>query len=224
MPQSCSEFYHVVRGNIEALSQGIELLTHLSDEQYIYIASPYVASSIGAHFRHIIDMYVAVMGGDITGELTSDKIDYDVRRRGALVEERRDIALQELYAVKQWAESLLVIYPAASNLNDSDQVLYIDHNLSVKTEVTLSDSHSVVVNSSFIRELIFVSSHAVHHFALIHVIAKLQGVSLNQCFGIAPATATFLREKGKQLSDATVSAGEPTSSTVSSSNVRSMNH
>ena len=105
MPHSSLEFKHVIRGNIEAIHQGIDLISALSDEQYVHIASPYVSSSIGAHFRHVVDMYSALMTSD-SEQQVSDIVDYDVRRRGALIEKRRDIAIEELRSLEDWITQL----------------------------------------------------------------------------------------------------------------------
>lgn len=195
MPHSSLEFKHVIRGNIEAIHQGIDLISALSDEQYVHIASPYVSSSIGAHFRHVVDMYNALMvkvAKESNGQ-TAGIVDYDIRRRGALIEERRDIAIEELQSLERWITQLVDNAPESCDLDTSVSPKW--QPILVKNEVTLSDSHSVIVESSLIRELIFVGSHAVHHYALIQVIAKLQGVVLSGSLGIAPATATFLREQ-----------------------------
>lgn len=207
MPYSSLEFKHVIRGNIEAIHQGIDLISALSDEQYVHIASPYVSSSIGMHFRHVVDMYSALMTSDSCQQET-DIVDYDVRRRGALIEDRRDIAIKELRSLERWIMNLSDSEIASC---DSDAIVkQKQQSISLKSEVTLSDSCSVIVESSLIRELIFVGSHAVHHYALISVIAKLQGVALNDSLGIAPATATFLREQG---ASSDMSDGNPTSET-----------
>lgn len=192
MPHSSLEFKHVIRGNIEAIHQGIDLISALSDEQYVHIASPYVSSSIGAHFRHVVDMYGALMANDSSEQVTGI-VDYDVRRRGALIEESRDVAIKELQSLEHWITHLADDALGADDANATAQQK--QQSISLKSEVTLSDSCSVIVESSLIRELIFVGSHAVHHYALINVIAKLQGVVLSGSLGIAPATATFLREQ-----------------------------
>ena len=50
----------VILGNVEAVQQGMRLIQSLTDEQYQYVAAPYVSSSIGQHFRHLIDLFCAV--------------------------------------------------------------------------------------------------------------------------------------------------------------------
>ena len=175
----------ILKGNIEALNQGIRLLTVLSDEQYRHIPAPYVKSSIGEHFRHVADMFAAVCRAADEGI-----INYDRRRRGALVETQRQVALAEFEEVKAWMESL------------DNGAFEANASVVIQTEITLEETESVRLKSSFLRELVFTSSHAVHHFALISVIAKLQGVDLVESFGVAPATATYLRSSVQEPADA----------------------
>lgn len=169
----------VLKGNIEALDQGVQLLNSLSDEQYKHIAAPYVSSSIGQHFRHVVDMFLAIVN-----RVEGDPIDFDERRRGAEIETRRTVALEELQEVRRWMCSIV---------QRADLMVVMSECLGVKTEVTLKETESVQIESTLARELIFAGSHAVHHYALIGVIAKLQGVSLSADLGVAPATASHLR-------------------------------
>ncbi len=176
----------IIIGNIEALDQGIHLVNALSDTQYRFTDSSYTQSSIGQHFRHIIDMFMAVSYPD-----DPSVIDYDVRRRGADVEVCRGTAIRELNAIKVYISAYL------SDLDES--VGLLDRDVDIKTEVTINETHSVVLRSNKLRELVFTSSHAVHHFALISMIAKIQGVVLGENIGVAPATATFLRHEAEEV-------------------------
>lgn len=171
----------VLVGNIEAIDQGIRLLDCVTDAQYRHLAVPYVRSSIGQHFRHVVDMFLAISNRrDVT------LIDYDARRRGAKIETCRETATKELKVVKSWMSDRLV------ELDQGTLGMLID--VAIKTEVTIEATHSVELRSTMLRELVFTSSHAVHHYALISVIAKIQGVNLEPELGVAPATATFLRQ------------------------------
>ncbi len=64
-----------ISGNLEAISQGIELCEQLNQNHYVHKAVPYVQSSIGEHLRHIIDLYLAVKNEQNVGV-----VDYDHRR------------------------------------------------------------------------------------------------------------------------------------------------
>jgi len=166
------QFRKVIKGNVEGLDQGIALLTAMTNEQYCMRAKPYVNSSIGEHLRHILDLYYALNQNVAV-------IDYDIRRRGALVESCRLTGLTELQQIKTW---LLTLQPEMMN-----------NKVMMSTEVSVLDTQVVQVESSLIRELIFVSSHAIHHYALMDASAKLCEVDTPKNMGLAPATLTALR-------------------------------
>ena len=174
----------VIRGNFEAVEQGLRLISSLTDEQYTNATAP-VKSSIGEHIRHILDMYFAIIrrGGDT--------IDYDARRRGHIVESNKEQARIELSEVRDW---LALFDLGMENLGRNCE-RYNNPRLNIKTEVTLEETESTVIPTTEIRELVFVGSHAVHHYALISIIAQLQGIETEENLGIAPATASFLREE-----------------------------
>jgi len=167
----------VLQGNWEAIEQGVGLLNKLTDAQYVYVAEPYLHSSIGQHFRHILDIYHSIINA-LHSENTAS-IDYNLRRRSSIVETNRVAAIDEL------RECSFVL----GKLN----AVKIQSRVEIITEVLLSSSQSFAFSSSVARELIFASSHAVHHFAIIGIAAKLQGIDTEESFGVAPATATFFR-------------------------------
>ncbi len=95
--------------------------------------------------------------------------------------------MSELNAIKVYLNSLLTNLDQA--LNELSQ------GIDIKTEVTIEETHSVLLRSTALRELVYTGSHAVHHYALVSVIAKIQGVEFEESVGVAPATATFLRSE-----------------------------
>ncbi len=171
------DYASVVKGNLEAIDQCISMLNGISAEHYTTVCSPAVSSSIGEHFRHILDIYRSVMLS--LGKEKTDVIDYDKRRRGAACETDIAVAQREFAALRSWLLCL-------------DDSLLIK-NVEVKTEVSLGETVQVLLSSSVLRELIFVSSHAVHHLAIISTIARLQNIGVDGSVGVAPATASFLR-------------------------------
>ncbi|MDG3085941.1 DinB family protein [Vibrio hannami] len=165
-----------ISGNIEAIDQGLELFSVLSNENYVYKAKPYVDSSMGEHLRHILDLYHAVINESETGV-----IDYDHRRRGAHVERERMVGIKELTEIKIWLTKL-----SESELN---------RNVIILSEASISTQQVCEMTSTLQRELLFVGSHTIHHFALINVIAKHLKLDTDERFGYAPATATYLRKQ-----------------------------
>ena len=66
--------------------------------------------------------------------------------------------------------------------------------------VRMEDAEASVVSESFMesslsRELQALSSHTVHHFALIAVTLRAHGVQMDPEFGMAPSTLRYLAAK-----------------------------
>lgn len=169
----------IIKANRDALEQGIALLGMLSDEQYTRVCEPWLTSTIGQHIRHVVDMYLALMSSvESDGETI---VNYDYRRRGSRVELLASNGVEALQRVVIWLEALK---PARAAQFSS---------LQVQSEISLHHSTVAILGSSLLRELVFVGSHTVHHYALIKVIARYQGLTLTENFGVAPATASFIR-------------------------------
>ena len=138
------------------------ILDALSTEQYCAKPTSPFKSSIGEHIRHILDHYHALMLG-----LDAGHVDYNQRTRQSNVESDLALAISNWQQINDWL----------SSLNDTDH----ERVVKVVTE------HNIV-NSTLGRELSFVSSHAVHHFAFIKLLASAFEVALPKDVGVAPAT------------------------------------
>ncbi|EMK6980452.1 hypothetical protein V9J81_002765 [Vibrio cholerae] len=161
-----------INGCLETLEQGRDFLNTIADEHYTFLAEPYVSSSIGQHFRHWLDIFHALCAAPNT-------VDYNQRRRGHPVELSRQVALKEIDALITWLESDLLQSPQMA--------------IDVVMEVSLSQTESCTFHSTLERELAFAALHANHHFAMAKVVTSLLNVQTPSDFGLAPATATFLR-------------------------------
>ena len=150
---------------LRPLDQARELVRGLDDESYgLRIES--LASSIGGHVRHAIDFYERFLAGLETG-----RVDYDERRRDTAVETRRDAAGRAL-------EDLARRF-ANAPLED------VTHRLEVRLD---AGDDPVWTRSSVGRELVALSSHTIHHFALIAVALRVLGRPVPAGFGVAPST------------------------------------
>jgi hypothetical protein len=58
-----------------------------------------------------------------------------------------------------------------------------------------SDVRECFMESSISRELQVLSSHTVHHFALIAMTLRMHGVEMDADFGMAPSTLRYLASK-----------------------------
>jgi len=56
----------------------------------------------------------------------------------------------------------------------------------------LRGGEPVSARSTVARELNYVVAHAIHHYALIAVIAGISGIRLPREFGVAPSTLNHL--------------------------------
>lgn len=166
----------MINSQLEVLTQAKDYLNTVSAHHYNEIIKPNFISSAGAHIRHIIDHYQAIMTG-----LSNSFIDYDQRNRHSKIESEPASALIKITEITQWLQSL----------NDKQLAQFV----TLSTEVSISNFHVESVKTTIARELVFAASHAVHHYAMIAQIALLQNQALPPHFGIAPATATYLRSQ-----------------------------
>jgi len=164
----------MIKSQITILQQAQHYLMGVSEQQYCEIISPLFMSSAGAHIRHILDHYHAMIVG-----MKSGVIDYDQRTRGGSVESEPHAALQAIDKIIMFLNGL------------SEQAL--QQTVKLSTEVSVTNKQVMIAETTLAREVIFVGSHAVHHLATIKHIALTQKIDVAEELGIAPATATFLR-------------------------------
>lgn len=156
-----------IEDNAIALHQGITLLQRLSDTDFCHREPACYNSTIGEHMRHNIDHYLAFFDG-----LPAQRINYDHRQRDPLIETDRDHCREVMAKV---IDQLTALEP------DS-----LDLPLSIQMD-TGSGSEAVATSSPR-RELQFLLSHTVHHYALVAIQCHLRGIALPDDFGVAPST------------------------------------
>jgi len=161
----------LLRENVEVLRQGLVLLDQLDDEQFCNGVPALKLSGPGPHFRHVIDFYRRLFEGLDAGA-SPRAIDYDRRERDPRIESDRRVcraAIDELRARLGTIER-------------------IDGPISVRCD-QLPSAHSTLG-----RELQGLVSHTVHHYALIAIAARAQGIDPGDEFGVAPSTLAYWRE------------------------------
>jgi hypothetical protein len=177
----------MLTSQLEIIKQGQLYLNSVSKEDYMAIITPNFISSAGSHMRHIIDHYLAIISG-----IEKGVIDYDIRGRGNQLESSSILASEELNKIADWLTNL-----SESNLNKV---------ITLISEVSVTTKNVQKVQTSVARELVFAGSHAVHHYAMIAQITfaqkcSTQATKLPESFGIAPATATYIRQNDEQSCD-----------------------
>ncbi len=165
-----------ITNNIGALLQGIELLERIDDELYAAQESAVCSSAIGGHVRHIVDYYGLMLTGVHAG-----RIDYDLRERDPQVESNRSAGIERLRDLAGQLECF--------DLQTVPSVIEVKVDLPEGEEPVWS-------RSSLERELQFILSHTVHHFALIGTIARLNGCEPGDEFGVATSTLRYMKERG----------------------------
>lgn len=153
--------------NVTALRRGEEVLSRISDGHYTQIVRPLFDSAPGAHFRHNLDHYRCFLEGVAVG-----LIDYSARPRNPLLEHCRQSALQESRLLREAFEKLQAPCTHLWLLADGDQG---------RTRMI----------TSIERELEFLHSHTIHHYAIVALICRVQGVTIPAEFGVAPSTLRY---------------------------------
>jgi hypothetical protein len=157
----------LIDANIKSLEEGETLLAGLNDDLYRKGVRPIFESTLGAHFRHFIEHYQCFFL-----QLPQRRFCYDDRQRNQALEEDLNIALNDISAVK-------------SKFREFDFGSF-EHTYTICDDQTEED-----VATSLERELIFLQSHTVHHYAIIAAIVRALGKTTLTGFGVAIATKNF---------------------------------
>ena len=164
--------------NLHFVRQGRGLLRRLDPEVYAAAGSRH--SSVGAHLRHCIDYYRCFLDG-----LDGNRIDYDARQREAALE--TDPATASA-ALEDIARRLEAIEPQE-----------FGRVVEVKVD-TPADAPDAWSRSTVARELQFLVSHTVHHYALIAHLLREQGIEPGDELGVAPSTLEYRKSTQGALS------------------------
>ena len=163
----------LIETNIRWLRQALGLLGRLDDAAFATSPTGMEPQRAGAHLRHIVEFYQAFLEG-----LASYHIDYDARRRNPEIERSRAAACAAIDSIIRE----LCSCPA----------LRFDAIVWVRMEDATADAiREPFMESSIDRELQVLSSHTIHHFALIAAILRLHGVEMPKDFGVAPSTLRY---------------------------------
>lgn len=173
------------RDFVATVQQGIDFLSGLTQTQYTAVPDGFL-SAIGGHIRHVIDHFVA-----LEFALESAVVNYELRQRNSPIERDLAQALERLEQLKVWLLAL------------PDSVF--TQSVEVQADVGIGSDNVMTVTSTLGRELMFACSHAIHHYATMKAIhlciagETFSGRSAEQ-FGIAPSTATYLRQQNSTQS------------------------
>ncbi len=160
------------------IRQITDLLYKLDEGTYSRPLPLFNGSTIGQHFRHILDFY-----GCLSRGVDEGRIDYAQRQRDVMVENEPtyaagvfDQCLQNIMAMEE-AKEVDILADFSSDFNEERPV----------------------VRSTVGRELMYAYDHAVHHLAIIKMGLKVAfpTVETDPSLGVAPSTLKHWKESGQ---------------------------
>jgi hypothetical protein len=167
----------LIATNVRWLRQALRLLERLDDTAYSAAAPGLAPHRAGAHLRHVLEFYQCFLDG-----LESSHIDYDARRRDESIERSRQTAATAIKSVIHGLETHAEVR--------QERIIWVRIE-----DAQGSGVRDTFMESSLSRELQVLSSHTVHHFALIAVMLRAHGVHLDADFGVAPSTLRHMAAK-----------------------------
>jgi len=163
----------ILTANLALLEQGIELVGRLPDRAFTGSDEP---KPVGPHFRHVLEHYSCFLDG-----AAARRIDYDARAREAAIESSRAAAQERM---RELIGGLTAIDAGG-----------LDDETTVRLECGLGPENDQWSRSTIRRELHFLLSHTVHHYALIGLLLAQHGVEVGEEFGVAPSTLLHWRRQ-----------------------------
>jgi len=155
--------------------------------QMVSVVQPYLgakqsayAAHVGAHIRHIIEHYDTLIKAWATVQDkpgVSCQADYDARERNLEVEANPLEAIRRIGLID-------AVFGRSAGLSEAA----MQHCVLVYTCGGLTGEHNFCTSSSMAREIMFLNSHATHHFAIMQGYARERGQTLGAGVGKAPAT------------------------------------
>ncbi len=170
----------ILKDATTCLQQGIDLLTKLDPEFYSRKQSICYNSTIGGHVRHNIDHFFSFIQG-----IPGGRIDYDSRQREEFIETNPEYASNKI-------QELIAQFEKLSAVD-------LDKSIHIKMDTGATHEESAIWSASSIRrEIQFLISHTVHHYALIATICCNDGCKLPTNFGVAPSTLRYRETQDPQ--------------------------
>jgi len=158
----------ILDDNLALLRQGLRLIERLDPALYAGRDEP-PGRGVGAQVRHTLDHYTSLLAG-----VGSRVIDYDLRERDARLETSADAAMMRIVELMDQLAKL--------------ERAGLDLPAVLRAGADEDPDGFETSPSSLRRELHFLLSHTVHHYALIAMILARHDVEVDSDFGVAPST------------------------------------
>jgi len=155
--------------NIKKLEEIKELLAQVSLELYTKPNTLLSGSTIGQHFRHLLEFYICLKNGCKTGNIC-----YDERERNLLIETNLDFTTETIQEISTFLATVGEDYP-----------------LQLKANYSENETETIFIPSSLFRELAYALDHTIHHLAIIKIGLTAENIKIDSAFGVAPSTLRF---------------------------------
>lgn len=169
---------------------------------------PIVGASIGQHYRHSMDhVELVALVTDTADKQSSsssisdvmEELHYDLRVRGGTLEKNMDMSRKRLVDVVAIFRQLEFRSPQQQQQSQIDESI-MSRPIAAYFNLSADTNDEIRLLSTLGRELGFAAHHAIHHMAMVKIIAtKTLGYDENELphgFGRAPSTLLF---DGKKL-------------------------
>lgn len=172
------EIMNAKQGTILIAAQMAGLLERLDETAFTRPLPLFHGSTIGQHFRHILEFYTCLFDGAL-----SARIDYSSRKRNNNLSENPRAALAVLEYIADTVKQ-----------QDERQWLNVESEFS---DEPIEFLRRPIYMSSMGRELQYAFDHAVHHLAIIRMGLEVYfpEIPVDEDLGVAPSTMKYKKAK-----------------------------
>ena len=151
---------------LTAVQQINQVIARLEPPMYHQPLPEFNGSSLGQHFRHILEFFQCLEDG-----VQSGTVDYAARNRNPVYETNPEIASAAFEAFTHALPKFDLAQP-------------------VQVRAEFGSDTRPCYNSTVGRELLFVYDHAVHHLAIIKIglTCHFAHISVDKDLGVSPST------------------------------------
>lgn len=147
-------------------------LVQLNNEQYCKKINTLSGATIGQHVRHVVEMFVCLQEGYVTGT-----VNYEKRKRDITIESSNEVAITLMNQVN-------------TSLFKENKELILEAGF---------DENSFELNripTNYFREIAYNLEHAIHHMALIKIgiMEVSDDVTLPEGYGVASSTIKYRQQ------------------------------
>ncbi|SDN77437.1 DinB family protein [Vreelandella arcis] len=174
---STSSLSLLIDENVQTLAQLAQLLGRVSAQDYQRPLGTKSTQSLGKHARHILEHYQTLQDACATAP-NQATFDYENRQREAALETQPGYAVERAEALQAGLKALATMqHNAALTLSYPVEVGDVDDLVALPTSLG--------------RELAFLTSHSIHHMALLGMLCEQLGIALPEHFGVHPSTLRY---------------------------------